>query len=1134
MKYNTKKTLRFKKTNMRFVVLSFCLIAMQIAVFAQNEKKITIKTNHISVVEALQSIEKQSGLSIAYNESQLKKENNLDLNIEGGTLDQALSQVLQDTQFTYQLENGYIMIVPKQVDVKKKISGHIVDEQGDPVIGVNIREKGSDANGTITDMDGNFSLDVSPNAILRITYVGFSSQDVSAAGKSTLNIILKEDSKILEMVVVTALGIKREVKALSYNVQEIKQEELLRAKDANFINSLNGKVAGVTINSSSSGIGGASKVVMRGSKSIDKSNNALYVIDGVPMLSLSYTQGEGQFDSSGSTEGIADINPEDIESMTVLTGAAAAALYGSAAANGAVLITTKRGQAGKIKVGFSSTFEFGQPFIMPKFQNIYGNDGRIDSWGAKLPHTAEKYDPCDFFETAHNYTNAITVSGGTDKNQSFLSASSTNSQGLVPNNKYNRYNFTFTNTSYLLNDKLKIDASTSFIMQNNRNMVNQGEYMNPLTSAYLLPRGDGLEKTKVFERYNPTRKIYEQLWGDFEGVDGMFSGKYSGDYTLQNPYWVAYRNVREMERERFMLSVSASYILKEWSSSEKWDISSRVRTDHTRYKSSDKRYASTIATLAGSKNGYFGFSEGTEKQTYIDVLTNYTRNMNWDNVGEFQFNINLGASLQDSGVDGSFGQGPIRENGIPNFFNLYQIDQEHNKSLFGQNGWKERTQSIFASMEIGYNNYLYLTLTGRNDWASQLTNSPQSSFFYPSVGLSAILTEMISRDTKEKLYPVLSFLKLKGAYSSVASPFPRELTTPTHKFDEADKVWKEATHMPIGQLYPERTNSLEVGINSKWLNNKLGFDFTFYRTNTYNQTLNIVGSSSSGYDSFYVQTGRVRNWGFESGLGFTVKAGDKFTWDTYATFGYNKNKIVSLMESYIDPTDGQTKSKEFLVKHSFGGVNYILKTGGSVGDIYASADFRRNMDGQIYLDEKNELSIDTYTEENNKKIGSVLPDYNMGWKHNFTYGNVSLGALISGRVGGVVVSMTEAALDHYGVSKASADARENGGVLINGHLVPAQNYYTVRGKNRLPQYYTYSATNFRLQEAYIGYKIPKKVFRDVVDCTVSLVGRNLLMLYSKAPFDPESISSTGNYAQGLDYFMVPSTRAFAFNVKFNF
>ena len=1025
---------------------------------------------------------------------------------------------------------------------KVSVTGTVSGADGLPLPGVSVVVKGT-THGVSTDFDGKYQIQVSANEQLEFSSIGYASQLRKVDGKKgtlKLDIVLKEEAQQLGEVVVTALGIKREQKALSYNVQQVKAEELTKVKDVNFINALAGKVAGVTINRSSSGVGGATRVVMRGAKSIDKSNNALYVIDGVPMLSTTSKQGgEGgdRFSSQGSTESVADINPDDIESMTVLTGASAAALYGSAAANGAILITTKKGTEGKMNIQLSSNTEFANPFILPEFQNTYGNDGRIASWGAKLPDEATRYNVRDFFRTANTLTNSVALSGGTQKNQTYFSAASTNAEGIVPNNNYNRYNFTVRNTTHLLGDRLRIDASASYILQNHLNMINQGEYMNPLVSAYMMPRGYGLERARQFERYNPTTHIYEQVWGDLAaGSDGTFNGSFAGLYSLQNPYWTAYRNLREMKRERNMLSLGVSLDLKQWSRTEKWDIAARVRTDNTNFTSTDKRYASTLSSGTDvSKTGYFGIGRGYEKQTYLDVLTNLNRNFAWEGVGNFSLMANIGASLQDTRYDELGYKGPLRKDGIPNLFNAFNIDQGAAKTKPTQTGYTEQTQSIFGSLEVGYNSWLYLTLTGRNDWASQLANSPQASFFYPSVGLSGVLTDLLSPEKKEQWHKYLSFAKMRVAFSSVASPFARELTTPTFTFNEDTKTWKAVSHFPVGKLFPERTDSYEVGLATKWLKGALSLDATFYQTNTYNQTIKVGASPSSGYDGAYVQTGDVRNRGVEIGLGYDLKLKNKISWSSYFTMSYNENKIIELADSYIDPVTGERKSVDYLEKAGLGGLKYILKKGGTLGDIYATNDFKRDADGNVLVDSNGRVSVTDFSSRDQyQKLGSVLPKYNLGWRNDFTVGNVGFGAMLAGRVGGVAVSMTQAALDHYGVSKASADARDAGGVNLNGLKVAAQGYFEERGKARVAQYYTYSATNFRLQEAYVSYHLPRKLVNDQVDVTLSVIGRNLLMLYSKAPFDPEAISSTGNYAQGLDYFMTPSLRSYGFSIKANF
>ena len=510
------------------------------------------------------------------------------------------------------------------------------------------------------------------------------------------------------------------------------------------------------------------------------------------------------------------------------------------------------------------------------------------------------------------------------------------------------------------------------------------------------------------------------------------------------------------------------------------------------------------------------------------------KNFKW-NEKDLSLTANLGASLQDTQYDMMKYEGPLRRNGIPNKFNAFNIDQSAQTTSGGQNGYHDQTQSIFGSLEVGYDHWLYLTLTGRNDWASQLANSPQSSFFYPSVGLSGILTDLLSAEKKEQLYKTLSFAKMRLAFSSVGSPFDRELTSPTYTFNEQSKTWRVTTHFPIGELFPERTNSYEVGLATKWLKNALTLDVTAYQTNTYNQTIKAEVPASTGYDGLYLQTGDVRNRGVELGLGYDLKLKENFNWNTYFTMSYNQNEIMNLAENYINPITGQRESVSYLKKGGIGGADFILKKGGTLGDIYANNDFKRDANGNVLVDHNGNVTVQQFDKvENYVKLGSVLPKYNLGWRNDFTYGNIGFGAMFAGRIGGIAVSLTQASLDQYGVSKTSAEARDAGGVNINGLNVSPQSYYSERGKQKTAMYYTYSATNFRLQEAYVSYRLPRKFINNKMDVTLSLVGRNLALLYCKAPFDPESVASTANYSQGLDYFMMPSTRSYGFNIKANF
>lgn len=962
--------------------------------------------------------------------------------------------------------------------------------------------------GAITDLDGNYKIVTkSNNPVIVYSYIGYKTQEIPLKGQTAINITMMDDTQVIDEVVVTALGIKRSEKALSYNVTQVDAESALAVKDANFINSLNGKVAGLNINSSS-GIGGASKVVMRGSRGIEQSSNALYVIDGIPMYNLSASGGSEEMQSQGSTEAIADINPDDIESMSVLSGAAAAALYGSNASNGAIVITTKKGKVGRVALTVSSNTEMLSPFVMPQFQNRYGTSGTDASWGKRLNEANYRgYDPAsDYFQTGLIGTESVTLSTGTEHNQTYLSAAAVNSRGIIPNNKYDRYNFTFRNTTLFLEDKMKLDVGAQYIMQKDRNMVNQGIYANPLSSAYLFPRGNDWEDYKMYERYDLERNMYTQYWP--QG---------GGSFRLQNPYWINYRNLRENDKDRYMLSAALSYDILSW-----LNVAGRVRLDNSYNTYTQKYYASTIATIAEGENGFYGVTNTRDKQTYADLLLNINKTFGED----WSLTANIGASYSDNRSEALAVSGPIAANGLPNFFTVAQLDKETGKRE--ETGYREQTQSIFASAEVGYRSTYYLTLTGRNDWPSQLAgpNSKQSSFFYPSVGGSVVLSELF------KLPESISYLKLRASWASVGLPFGRFLAYPTFSWNTSTGAYSSQSAYPLYDLKPERTDSWEVGLTARFLKH-FNFDVSFYNTKTYNQTMDAKLSPTGGYSTFYAQTGNVRNRGVELSLGYK-NTWNKFSWSSNYTFSANKNKILSLIDGYINPVTGEEITKDRMDVGGLSKARFILKVGGSLGDLYSQSDLLRDSNNKIYVNADGNVAVNDKADD--IYLGSVFPKANMAWRNDFQYGNWGLGFLLTARLGGVVYSATQAVLDSYGVSEATAAARDNGGVVINGNdMIDAQKWYTVVGADSgIPQYYTYSATNLRLQEASVSYTIPRKKLKNIMDITLSLVGRNLWMIYCKAPFDPESVATTGNYYQGIDYFMMPSLRSVGFNLKLKF
>ncbi len=467
--------------------------------------------------------------------------------------------------------------------------------------------------------------------------------------------------------------------------------------------------------------------------------------------------------------------------------------------------------------------------------------------------------------------------------------------------------------------------------------------------------------------------------------------------------------------------------------------------------------------------------------------------------------------------------------GLANFFAVQNLSKPHLTVM--QTGWREQTQSLYASADVGFKNTYYLTLTGRNDWPSQLAgpNSHNSSFFYPSVGLSALLNNFFPDAAH-----ILNLWKLRASFASVGSAFNRYIANPRYQWNADTQSWSVLTQYPMYDLKPERTNSVEVGMNFKLLND-LSFDATYYNATTQNQTFNPELPVNQ-YSKIFIQTGSVRNWGMEFALNYSHSWGD-FTWSSGLTYSFNRNKITELADNAVNPVTGERFSMDVLDMGGLGSTRFLLKKGGTMGDIYSTIDLVRDSNGAIYVDPDNRVATTQIQDkEDYIKLGSVLAKGNLAWNNSFSYKNFGLSFMVNARLGGKVFSRTQAVLDYYGVSENSAIAHDEGMICINnGDLVDPQMWYSiVAGGTAVPQYYLYDATNVRLGELTASYSIPRKWLGNVCDVKVSFIGRNLWMIYNKAPFDPESVASTDNWYQGMDYFMMPSQRNIGFNINVKF
>ena len=784
-----------------------------------------------------------------------------------------------------------------------------------------------------------------------------------------------------------------------------------------------------------------------------------------------------------------------------MSGPSAAALYGSSAANGVILVNTKKGKEGKLQVSFSSSSEFSKAYMTPEFQNTYGNkEGVFESWGNKLA-TPSDYDPKDdFFNTGTNFINSLTLSTGNKQNQTFASVSSTNSEGIVPNNKYDRLNFTIRNSSTFLNDKLQLDLGASYIRQKDQNMVSQGQYWNPVMAAYLFPRGENWEDIKNFERYDESRKIPVQYWPISDAT-----------YGNQNPYWTAYRNLSPSTKSRYMFNVGLTYKIFDW-----LNIAARYRRDDSFIKYERKIYASSYDVFTeGSKKGLYEYNHFEDRQQYADFMVNINKQ-----IKDFNLSANLGYSFSDYWTQTEGLRAPLML--VPNLFATSNMDSSKIRLIESGGFDRVRNNAIFANVELGWRSMLYLTLTGRNDWNSRLVNTGNESFFYPSVGLSGIISEMV------KLPDFISYLKVRGSYTEVGAPISRSGLTPgTVTTPIIGGSYTPNTIFPFTDFKEERTHSYEFGLSARFWN-KLSAEVTYYKSNTYNQTFLGDLPEYSGYKQIYLQAGNVENRGWEASLGYSDQFKD-FGFSSTLTFSRNINEIKEMVHDYHTDMSLEPINIPQVLKDKG---RTILKEGGSIHDIYANQFFKKDSQGFVDISGSGSYELETVDPV---YLGKTTPDFNMGWNNTLSYKGFGLSFLLNGRFGGVVTSSTEAILDRFGVSKASAEARDAGGALLPGQgRVDAETYYKMIGTGgyETSGYYLYSATNIRLQELTLSYTFPNSWFKNVLkDLTVSFIANNPWMIYCEAPFDPELTPSVGTYGQGNDYFMQPSVRRFGFGIK---
>jgi len=984
----------------------------------------------------------------------------------------------------------------------RQVTGKVTGADNQAVASATIKVKGSNA-ATTTNADGTFSLKAPAGSfVLQVSSLGFEAKEVTVgASQATANVSLSAQSNDLSEVVVTALGIKREKKSLTYASQQVAGDELRRAAGPNFMEGLSGKAAGIDIKISGSGAGGSTKAVLRGAKSLLGTSEALYVIDGVPMVNNKGGQ-PGSYGGNDRGDGLSAINPADIENISVLRGANASILYGSQGANGVILITTKKGKAGKTVVDFNSSTVFEQVTGIPELQFMYGTAGGDLNW-SKVKGNYQSNYVNDFFQTGITATNSVNVSGGNNQTTAYFSYSNITAKGAMPTNTYNKNTVTLNQSTKLFSDKIILSSNVIFSNEKSYNRPGAGYYNNPLTGLYTFAREKDFAKYKQdYQIFDPARNLYKQNW-------------YSTYEFQNNPYFEVNNNSKLATNNRVIANVKLSYDIAKHL---KFETRGNIDFNDVLY---DNRYVAGGNSVSVSPNGTWNYSKYKDQSLYADGILTYNNNF-----GDFSVTGLLGASYQkntfNDGMSVGNGTVPLQ---YPNFFSFSNIPYN---VIFNSTLNRTIKQGAFASANIGYKDMVYLDVSARNDWASTLALTGNQSYLYPAFGLSAIISQMV------ELPEVISYLKVRASRSETGNEVPFNVVNPYNSIGGAGGPAgiggiNRNSQVPFTNLKAEIIKSDEIGAEVRFLKGRLGLDVTYYNAVSTNQFLSLAAPSGSGFSSYYVNAGKIVNKGFEITIDAEPIRTNNFNWKTNVNLSKNQNEIVELIAS----------NPNYQVGGNDEGFESIIKAGGSFLDLYIFK-FARNAGGQIIL---SAAGVPTKA-ATSTKVGNVNPDLIAGWNNNFTYKDFFASILINGKFGGVAFSKTEAFLDSYGVSQRTADARAGATIPINAisstgtavtSIDPAVYYSAIGDRNGIMEPYVFSRTNIRLGQLALGYTLKvKNASLPFKDASFSLVGRNLFFFFKEAPFDPEQSMSTGNGMQSNDVFSMPSTRSVGFNIKLTF
>ena len=1015
-----------------------------------------------------------------------------------------------------------VSIVAQQREVK----GVVKDKTGETIPGANVVVKGTTI-GVVTDPDGNFTITV-PNdqTVLEVSFIGYQTQEIPVGNQNNVDVVLSSTVEELDEVVVTALGIKREKKSLGYAMQEIKTESMAEIRSESVANMLQGKVAGVQISQSGTGMGGSTRIILRGTTSLSGNNQPLWVVDGMPI-------NDGQAEAANQWGGVdregaaSQINPDDIESISVLKGANAAALYGSRAQNGAIIVTTKKGKSGRLRIEYNGNINFSQAYDTYDYQNTYsqGSNGQFvvgakGSWGQVMDGSSvnswrgvnkdsyyndSRYDATyaltpqdnyidEFYRTGVNYTNTLTASGGSENATARFSFSDQRNEGITPNHSLNKQYFDLH--SELKSKYIDLNVKVNYMRQKGEGRPAQGEY-GIMKSLITMPRGIRLSDLE-----------------DPIGLNGNTVNWSGTSAEYNNPYKMVYgANLNNDQTNRIIGSVQAVGKITDW-----LKLTGRVGIDwYNNKRSTQNVYAQNITDT------HYNMTLANTEEFNADLMLNFNKRF-----GDFDITANVGAATTAYKYQAmTGGSGYFNVPAFPTLGN-------GNNQTVSEDYSKKRINSVLGNASFGWKSMVYLDVTARNDWSSTLP-SDNRSYFYPSVSLSGIISEMVNMPEQ------IDYLKLRTSYAQVGNDTdPYKLrsifyfetfgggnvnTTP------GDPNNGNLSILPLTTLKPEDTRSFEIGLDYRMFNNRLGLDVTYYNANTLNQILNVTTPGSSGYERQLINAGKMRSYGAEISLTGTPIETKDWSWDVTLNWGLNRTECVEL--------DDQLKT--FIIGETRIG-KVVVDEGGRYGDIVALKYYERDENGNKLIGD-NGMPVITSGE---KKIGNMTPDWTGSFATTLRWKNLSLSALLDVRVGGEFISMTDAYATSHGTAEKTLEGRENG-IVISGinqttkeantvSVKPEDYWQAVGGGTGVAEEYLYDATYMKFRELSLGYTLPQIWLKNlpISNVKLSFVGRDLFYIFKNAPVNPESALGRQDYAQAFEYMTLPSTRSFGFtlNVKF--